>query len=123
MKITKRFKTIEEYIETFPSGTAKMLKTLSKTIKEVAPKAEPTISYNMPAFKQDGILVYFAGFKSHIGLYPYPNTIKAFKKDLIKYKTAKSTVQFPLDKPLPLPLIRKILKFRLKEKIDSKKKK
>lgn len=129
METTKRFKSIDEYIKSFPGATAKMLKTLAKVIKEEAPKAEPTISYNMPAFKlkkdlpaqAGGVLVYFAGFQKHIGLYPMPSVIQAFKKDLVKYKTAKSTVQFPLDKPLPISLIRKIIKFRLKEKLSKKK--
>ena len=94
------------------------------TILQAAPKAEEVISYNMPAFKYNGILVWFSGYKNHIGFYPSSTPIEIFKNDLKKYKTSKGAIQFPLDKPLPLALITKIVKFRSKqniEKVEAKK--
>jgi uncharacterized protein YdhG (YjbR/CyaY superfamily) len=93
------------------------------TIKKVAPEAEETISYAIPTFKLNGrYLVYFAGCKNHIGLYPVPTAEKTFEKDLSSYKTSgKGAIQFPLDKPLPLKLISKIVKFRIKENLEASK--
>jgi uncharacterized protein YdhG (YjbR/CyaY superfamily) len=96
------------------------------TIHIAATTAEEVISYNMPAFKQNGILVWFAGYKNHIGFYPSSTPIKLFKEQLTKYKTSKGAIQFPIDKPLPLALITKIVKFRIKqnsEKAAAKQKK
>jgi len=87
---------------------------LRKTIKTAAPAAEEVISYNMPAIKQNGILVYYAAYKAHIGFYPTPSAIEAFKKELSKYESSKGAVRFPLDQPLPLSLITRIVKFRIK---------
>jgi len=111
------FKTIDEYIATFPKETQSLLKQIRATIKAAAPEAEEKISYQMPTFFLKGNLVHFAAFKNHIGFYPVPTGIEKFKKDLSIYKTTKGAVQFPLDKPLPLELITKIVKFRLAENI------
>lgn len=94
------------------------------TITKAAPKAEEVISYNMPAYKLNGMLVYFAGYDKHIGFYPMPSCIEAFKKELSVYKTAKGSIQFPLNEPLPLKLITQMVKFSAlenKEKLKAKK--
>ena len=114
-----KFKTVDEYISTFPAITKNVLKQIRKAIKEAAPKAEEVISYNMPAFNQEGMLVYYAAYKEHIGFYPTPGGIEAFKKELSVYNSAKGSVQFPLDKPMPLALITKIVKFRVKENLEK----
>src|SRR5882672_7609074 len=101
MKAGIKFETVDEYISTFPASTKKILKDLRKTIKQAAPDAEELISYNMPAFKQEGVLVYYAGYKGHIGFYPVSSGIAAFKKELSGYELSKGTVRFPLDKPIP----------------------
>ena len=88
-------------------------------IRAAAPGAKEELKWSMPAYSYQKILVTFAIFKNHIGLYPMPSAMEAFAKNLIKYKTGKGSIQFPLDKPLPLPLIRKIVKFRVKENIDG----
>lgn len=112
---TLKFKTVDQYISAFPKQTQSLLKELRETIKKAAPQAEEKISYNMPAFRLDGMLVYFAGYKGHIGFYPMPSAIMAFKKELAGYETSKGTIQFPLDKKLPLTLIKNIVKFRILE--------
>jgi uncharacterized protein YdhG (YjbR/CyaY superfamily) len=99
------------------------LETLRQTIRKAAPKAEEVISYQMPAFKFYGMLVYFAAYKTHIGFYPTGSGIASFKKELDKYETSKGTVRFPIDKPLPLGLIGKMVKFRVKENFEKKTKK
>lgn len=110
-----KFKTVDQYISDFPKSTQVMLQELRHTILKVAPKAEEVISYNMPAFRLDGTLVYFAGYKAHIGFYPMPAAIIAFKKELASYVTSKGAIQFPLDKKLPVTLIKNIVKFRMLE--------
>jgi uncharacterized protein YdhG (YjbR/CyaY superfamily) len=110
---------VDEYIATFPKELKHLLEGIRKAIKEAAPDAEETISYRMPAYRQNGILVYFAGFKNHIGFYALPTGHQTFKKELSVYKTGKGSVQFPLDNPLPLTLIKKIVKFRVKENIEG----
>jgi uncharacterized protein YdhG (YjbR/CyaY superfamily) len=114
---------IDVYIAGFPKNTQKILKQLRATIIEAAPDAEEIISYKMPAYKYHGILVYFAAYKNHIGFYPTASGIATFKKELSMYKGAKGSVQFPLDKPLPLGLITKIVKFRVRENSEKSKKK
>ena len=109
--------TIDEYIATFPIDIQKKLKEMREVIRETAPEATEKISYQMPTFFLQGNLVHFAAFKNHIGFYPVPTGIEKFKKELSAYKTTKGAVQFPLDKPLPLDLIRKIVKFRVAENI------
>lgn len=108
-------KSINTYIKQSPVHTRTKLRELYKCIKKCAPGAKEEIKWSMPAFSYHRILVTFAGFKYHIGLYPTPSAIKAFSKELSKFHTAKGSIQFPLDKPLPLPLIKKIVKFRVKE--------
>ncbi len=116
-----KFETVDEYIAQFPKNVRDELEQLRKVIKESAPEAEETISYSMPAFKQNGILVWFAAFKNHIGFFPKASTIKAFKEKLGKHKVSKGTIQFPLNKPIPYKLVREIVKLRVKEN-ESKKK-
>jgi uncharacterized protein YdhG (YjbR/CyaY superfamily) len=115
--------TIDEYIAQCPTGIQPTLKELRKVIRESAPKATEKMSYNMPTFSQEGNLVYFAVFTNHIGFYPLPKSIQIFEKELSKYKQGKGSIQFPIDKPLPFKLISKIVKFRVKENIESAKKK
>lgn len=121
--MTPKPKNFNEYIENFPLETQKILKQVRSTIKKAAPKAEETISYGMPAFTLNGPLVYFAGYKTHIGLYALPSGHTAFKKELAAYKQGKGSVQFPIDEPMPLALITKIVKFRVKENLAQIKKK
>jgi len=109
-----KFKTVDEYIETFPAHTKKMLQEMRNIVRAAAPKGTEVISYNMPAIKLHGILVYYAGYKNHIGFYPTGSGIEAFKKQLAGYEGSKGTVKFSLDSPLPVDLITKIVKFRLK---------
>ena len=123
-KIT--YKSIDEYILQFPLEIQEKLKTLRKVIKESAPDASEKISYQMPTFVLHGNLVHFAAYKKHIGFYPTPSGINAFKDELSEYKGSKGAVQFPLDKPLPYELIREIVKFRVdenKKKAEDKLKK
>ncbi|MCX6255750.1 MAG: DUF1801 domain-containing protein [Bacteroidia bacterium] len=115
------FSDIDKYITSFPKDTQEILEQLRTTIRKAAPDAEEVISYNMPAFKYHGVLVYFAGYKNHIGFYPTSSGIKAFHKELFGFKYSKGTVQFPIDKSLPLDLIRKIVKFRVKENLEKAK--
>jgi uncharacterized protein YdhG (YjbR/CyaY superfamily) len=110
-------KNIDDYISEYQSDIQDKLKELRATIIKAAPDAEEKISYGMPAFTFKGVLVYFAVHTKHIGLYPYPSAIEAFKKEASVYKTAKGSIQFPLDKPLPLELISEIVTFRLHENI------
>ena len=110
-------KNVDEYISNYPADIQQILKGLRATIKEAAPNAEEVISYQMPAYKYHGILVYFAAFKNHIGFYPRASGIDTFKKELSVYKSAKGSVQFPLDKPLPLELISSIVKIRVNENL------
>ena len=112
---------IDEYISGFPEETQKILEQLRATIKKAAPQADEVISYGMPAFKLNGMLAWFAAHSTHIGFYPRVSAIEAFKKELSIYKGSKGTVQFPLDKPLPLGLITKIVKFRVNENLQRTK--
>ncbi|TLZ84417.1 MAG: hypothetical protein E6K03_02350 [Methanobacteriota archaeon] len=117
----KQFKTIDEYIEASPKDVQGILQRLRLTIRKAAPEAVETISYQMPTFKLNGKgLVYFAAFKNHIGLYPIPSGIEAFKKELSRYKQGKGSVQFPIDKPIPYDLVRRIVRFRAKENQERK---
>nr|WP_199158399.1 DUF1801 domain-containing protein [Pedobacter sp. ASV2] len=112
-------KNFEEYVFQFPIETQVILDQVRTAIKKAAPNAEEVISYGMPAFKQNGILVYFAAYKKHIGFYPMPASLIAFKEELSNYKSSKGAVQFPIDKPMPLALIAKIVKFRMKEDLTK----
>ncbi|SMC35203.1 iron chaperone [Cellulophaga tyrosinoxydans] len=116
-------KTIDEYMQLFSKETQVVLEEIRQTIKQEAPEAMEVISYKMPAFKYHGMLVYFAAYKNHIGFYALPSGNKEFVKELSGYKTGKGSVQFPLDKPMPLALIRKIVKFRVLENLSKQHKK
>ena len=111
----KGFKTTDEYIASFPQNIQATLQQVRQAIKDVAPKAQEVISYNMPAFKQNGILVWFAAFKNHIGFFPKVSAMEAFKEQLAGYQTSKGTIRFPSDTPIPVGLIKEIVKFRVKE--------
>jgi uncharacterized protein YdhG (YjbR/CyaY superfamily) len=117
---------IDSYITDFPPKVQKMMRQLRSCIKKAAPESEESISYMMPAYKLNGPLVYFGGYEKHIGFYPTGSGIAPFQKEIAVYKHSKGAVQFPLDQPLPLDLIQKIVKYRVKEnlaKADIKKKK
>ncbi len=120
-KITKP-KTISEYIRSSPVASQEKLKEILNCIRSSAPKAKEGIKWGMPAFSHERILVMFAGYDKHIGLYPTPPALRFFSKDIAKYKHAKGSIQFPLNRPLPLSLIRKITKFRVKESLKEDKK-
>jgi len=113
------FTSIDEYIATFPEEIQKILEELRATIKAAAPEAEEKISYQMPTFALKGNLVHFAAWKNHIGFYPSSSGTQAFKHELSIYEGAKGSVKFPIDKPLPLDLISKIVKFRVAENLKN----
>jgi uncharacterized protein YdhG (YjbR/CyaY superfamily) len=116
----KQFSTIDEYIKTFPKNIQSILEKIRQTIIEAAPEAVEAISYKMPTFKLYGKnLVYFATFENHIGFYPLPSVIEAFKRELSLYKQGKGSVQFPLVKPIPYDLVEKIVKYRVKENLEK----
>jgi uncharacterized protein YdhG (YjbR/CyaY superfamily) len=108
-------KNIDEYILGFPNDVQKILEQIRITIKQEAPGAEEAIKYQMPTFVLNGNLVHFAAFKEHIGFYPTPSGTEQFREELSAYKTGKGSIRFPLTKPIPFDLIRKIVKFRVKE--------
>ncbi|MBE8363912.1 iron chaperone [Leptospira borgpetersenii] len=114
------FKSVDDYISRFPEDIRKILEELRSVIRKSAPKAEEKISYQIPAFVFHGNLVYFAAYKKHIGFYPTSSGIKAFQNELIGYKTSKGAIQFPIDRPLPLKLIAKIVTYRVKENTKVK---
>ena len=120
----KKFKTIDEYINTFPKNVQIILEKMRQTMQQTAPEAIEAISYQMPTFKLNGKnLVHFAAWKNHIGLYPTPSGIEGFKKELSPYKMSKGSIQFPINEPIPYDLVRKIVKYRVKENLDRKYKK
>lgn len=122
--MTTKLNIVDEYIAGFPTETQKVLEQIRGRIKKLVPEASETISYGVPTIMLDGVyVVYFAGFKNHVSLYPAPRENEAFKEELSAYKGGKGTVQFPLDKPLPMDLITRIVKFRLKETRERLKKK
>jgi len=112
----KTVSTVEEYISLFPEAQRNALEKIRKAIKNAAPKAEEVISYGMPGYKLNGVLVYFGGFKNHCSFFPAGNSvIKKFSRELKNYKTSKGTIQLPLDQPIPVTLIKKMVKERMKE--------
>jgi uncharacterized protein YdhG (YjbR/CyaY superfamily) len=111
--------SVDEYISTFPEDKQKLLQQLRSAIVKAAPGAEEVISYGMPGYKLNGMLVWFAGYTHHIGFYPKPSALVKFKKEISGYKSSKGAVQFPLDKKLPLSLVTEIVKFRLKENLPK----
>ena len=119
-------KNIDQYIAGFPQAVREVLEKIRTAVKKAAPGAEETIKYQIPTFVLNENLVHFGAFKNHIGFYPTPSAIEEFKDELSAYDGAKGSVQFPFDKPMPLSLISKIVKFRVKEtreKADARKKK
>jgi uncharacterized protein YdhG (YjbR/CyaY superfamily) len=114
-----KFDNIDSYIASFPEETQELLGRLRLSIRKAAPEAQETINYGMPTFTLKGNLVHFAAFKNHIGFYPTPSGIEAFKKELSNYEGAKGSVQFLLEKPIPFDLITKIVKFRVKENLEK----
>ena len=119
----KKFTSINNYHSSFPKDVREKLETMRSAISNAAPNAVETISYNIPTFKQNYWLVSYGGFKNHIGFFPGAGAIVDFKKELTKFKTSKGTIQFPFEKPLPISLIKKIVKYRLaqeREKIKNK---
>ena len=118
----KTSKDIDAYIAGFPTDVQQILEKIRKTIRKAAPEAEETISYLIPTFNLKGrYLIYFAAYKKHIGLYPAPRGNERFKKELSRYEGGKGTVRFPLDKPIPLALITRIVKFRIKQNLEREK--
>lgn len=115
-------KTIDEYIASFPTEIQEILEQVRQTIKKAAPDAEEKISYAIPTFTLNGNLVHFAAFKNHIGFYAMPSGNEAFQKELVAYKAGKGSIQFPINKPMPLDLIAKIVNFRVKENLEKLKK-
>ncbi|MCB0570166.1 MAG: DUF1801 domain-containing protein [Phaeodactylibacter sp.] len=120
MKTTIR--TVDEYMQGFPAETQELMQQVRKTIREAVPEAEESISYGMPAYKLNGKpLVYFAGYKNHIGFYATPTGHEAFAAELSSYKQGKGSVQFPIDEPMPLGLIERISRFRAHENLLKRK--
>jgi uncharacterized protein YdhG (YjbR/CyaY superfamily) len=117
----KKFKTMDEYIQTFPEEVQVILEKMRRTIRKAAPEAEEAISYQIPTFKLNGNLVHFAAFKNHVSFFPTARGVEAFKKELSRFKGSTGTVQFPLDRPIPYDLVRKITVFRRKENLEKRK--
>jgi uncharacterized protein YdhG (YjbR/CyaY superfamily) len=117
-KNTDQITTIDAYIAGFPANVQKILQEFRQVIKQAAPEAEEAISYGIPTFKLKGNLVHFGGFKNHIGFYPAPRGLEKFKEELSEYAGSKGTVQFPLDKPMPYDLIRRIVAFRIEDNLE-----
>lgn len=111
----KKFSTVDEYLAAQPKDARERLRTLRAVIRRAAPQAGEVISYNIPAFEWNGKLVWYAGFKNHIGLYPKTSAIEAFKQDLKGYKTSKGAIQFPIEEPIPEALVQAIVRFRVSE--------
>ena len=114
-----KINNIDDYIDSFPANVKTHLVQIRATIQKAAPNAKEKISYGMPTFELNGNLIHFAGYKNHIGLYPAPQGIEAFKEELSAYKGAKGSVQFPLDKPMPLDLIARITKYRVEHQLKK----
>lgn len=118
-----RIKTIDEYIATFPQNIQDILEDVRKAIRDSAPDAQEAITYGVPTFKLNGNLVHFAAYKKHLGFYPAGSSaIEAFKTELSNYSLSKGTIRFPLDEPIPLELVKKIVKFRVKQNVSRSKK-
>ena len=115
------FNSIDEYIATFPEDVQKILEEIRATIRAAAPEAEEKISYQMPTFFLNGNLIHFAAFKNHIGIYPTPSGTQAFKDEISRYQGAKGSIRLPIDEPMPLKLISRIVKFRVTENLAKAK--
>lgn len=121
-KAAPDYNTIDEYISMFAEPVRKILNELRYTIREAAPGAEETINYRIPTYSLNGNLVHFAAFKNHVGFYPEPSAVEAFSKDLAGYETTKGSIRFPLDKPVPFDLVKRIVRFRVNENLSRKNK-
>ncbi len=119
----KALENIDDYIGDFPADVQRILRKLRSAIKKAAPQAKETISYRIPTFTLRGYLVHFAAFKDHVSLFPTSSPMKAFKRALSPYKASRGTIQFALDRPLPLTLVGRIVKFRVKENLARHKRK
>jgi uncharacterized protein YdhG (YjbR/CyaY superfamily) len=117
----KSYTNIDEYISNYPDDTQLKLKEIRKAIQKIAPEAKEKIAYGIPTFVYHGNLVHFGGFKDHIGFFPGASGVTAFENELRKYETSKGTIRFSLEKPLPLALIRRIVKFRIQENLSTTK--
>jgi len=118
----RHFATMDEYIETFPDDIQRILEKMRQTIREAEPDAEEAISYQIPTFKLNGKnLVHFAAFKNHIGFFPTSSGVEAFENELGRYQRSKGTIRFPLEKPIPYDLVKRIVVFRVKENLAKKK--
>lgn len=118
----KSYKTVNEYIKSFPKSEQEKLRQMRALVLKLVPSGEEAIRYGMPTFRLNNKnLLHYASFKNHFGFYPAPSGINAFQKELSKYVTSKGAIQFPLDKPLPVTLITKIVKFRIKEELSKSK--
>jgi uncharacterized protein YdhG (YjbR/CyaY superfamily) len=115
MNKRKQPKTIDEYISLYPKNVQIILERIRKAIRLTAPGAEETISYQIPTFRLKGNLVHFAAYKNHIGFYPTSSPIEAFKKELSPFETSRGTIRFPMDKPIPIDLVKRIVKYRVKQ--------
>ena len=111
----RTYSTVDDYIANAEPNAKKALRDIRKTIKSIAPKADEVISYQIPGYKYHGMLVFFAAWKNHISLYPAPWKAESLKKEMAAYEGSKGTIKFPLDKPMPLALIKKMVKYRIKE--------
>lgn len=119
----EKYNTIDEYIASFPTETQKILQQLREDLQQMVPDAKQKISYAIPTFTLNGNLIHFAGYKNHIGLYPGGKAVEIFAEDLKEYHTSKGTIQFPIDKPLPMDLIKKIVDFCVAQNLAKTKKK
>jgi uncharacterized protein YdhG (YjbR/CyaY superfamily) len=117
----KTFATINEYISEFPEEIRSKLEQIRETIQQAAPEAKEAIRYGMPTFVLNGNLVHFAAYKNHIGFYPAPSGIDAYIDELAVYRTGKGTIQFPIDKPIPFNLVKKVVEFRVNENLAKRK--
>ena len=116
----KQFKTVDEYISSFPDSVQDALQQLRRTVTSAAPEAEEIMSYQIPTFKLNGNLVHFAAFKRHIGFYPTPSAIEAFREELAPYEVAKGSVRFPLNQPIPFNLVTRITEYRVRENLEKR---
>lgn len=117
-KARKKFETVEAYLADLPKNLKAIARQVRKTIREAAPQADEIISYGIPAYRWNGVLIYFAVFKNHIGLYPAPKATGALEKQIAKHKEGKATIRLAVDKPLPIALITKIVKLRMKQNLE-----
>jgi uncharacterized protein YdhG (YjbR/CyaY superfamily) len=114
--------SVDAYIRNHPAAVRKRLKEIQSIVKTIAPSATERLSYRMPAFFLNGLVVYFAAFKNHIGLYPGADGVAAFQGEITSYKSAKGSIQFPHDQPLPVDLIKRIVKYKVKTNLEQRKK-